>query len=966
MRSRLSRSSVSTAVFDLVRIGLLIAPMVLAAAIVAGLIALAGLVVPWSWYLVIVVAPALYLAWLYMYLIVCGMIVGSLTRRYPKPRYRVAPAGARVQRVVFEDLGALAAIVCYRRLAILHDLPLARAMNGSTIFNHAFLRSYSPSYSIGPGSVNMGLLYDPDLTEIGERVVIGSGAVVCAHSMSTRPDGSVVYVSAPIRIGDRATIGGEARVALGCVIGDDAIVEPGAIVPAMTRIPAGEVWGGNPASFRRTRDDLVPTGAAAAAPVSTSEVRPNGDVQSSGVASPGQDELRRLVLYALDLDDAGAPAEPSSETCPTWDSLGQLAIAAAIFDRYGVVVPEDDVYRLRTLRDVHHAVHGRVAPADAGVPGSPNGASHPVTTDEPSLPDDLELLPLLDHQAATRALAAWPVIGLAGAQPVQVAVAATFTAHALAPALRLWAGAYGFDVGCRFAGYDQVVQTLLDESGPFGTNRAGVNVVLARPEDIWTGSAADTVARIDQIVAALRGFVDAGPLPGELLVGTLPPAVSAVAPLEEADAAWLRHEWQVRVGAVVGVTLFDVASVVERIGTERARDSAGEVVSRAPYSPLLFQELGIELVRHIRSRRRSPAKVVAVDCDNTLWGGVVGEVGLDGIELGEDGPGRAYQLFQRRLKRLKERGILLAVVSRNEEADVLEVFERHRGMVLRPDDVAAWSVNWNHKSENLRALADEMNLGLDSFVFLDDDPAVRAEVAARVPEVHVVPLPSNPAGYTEALERLWLFDGAQATAVDAARTRMMQEEGRRKRESRAPRAWRTSSPASTCASRCARGGPRVGARRPADPAHQPVQPVAQAPHPEEVRALADEASVLVLKAADRFGDYGLVGVAFVRPPDPDGAAEIDTLLMSCRALGRGVEDAFLAGMAALAASQGATSLVAPYAEGKRNAMVLDYLRRSGFAEVEPGRWTLAIADPPRPPAHVTFDGPALAVVGALE
>ncbi|MEI2616651.1 MAG: HAD-IIIC family phosphatase [Thermomicrobiales bacterium] len=98
--------------------------------------------------------------------------------------------------------------------------------------------------------------------------------------------------------------------------------------------------------------------------------------------------------------------------------------------------------------------------------------------------------------------------------------------------------------------------------------------------------------------------------------------------------------------------------------------------------------------------------------------------GWDGIELGEDGPGRAYQLFQQQLKRLKERGILLAVVSRNEEADVLEVFERHPGMVLRPADIATWSVNWRHKSENLRSLAEEMNLGLDSFVFLDDDPAV--------------------------------------------------------------------------------------------------------------------------------------------------------------------------------------------------------------------------------------------------
>lgn len=947
MHVRLPGRSIVTVLSDIATVAFLLLPMMLAAAGVAGLVALAGLAVPLRWYVALIAAPALYVVWLFLYLLLSAATIASVGRRFPKPRFRAVPPGVRVRDAVREDLGVVTAVICYRRLAIVHGLPFSHLLGSMPGFARLAMRAWAPSVSAGQSFVSWGRIYDPDLTAIGDNVVIGGGVAIVAHSMSTRPDGSIVYISAPIRIGDRVTIGGESRVGLGCVIDDDAIVEPGAVVAAMTHIGAGEVWGGNPARLRRRREDVGALRDTAAPS--------NGVDQPDGASG----DLRRLVLLALDLDDAHAPAELSSESCPAWDSLGQLAIAAAIFDRYGVSVHEDDVYRLRTLSDVGAAIAGRL-PSDAD--DEPEEGGHDASGGVIALPDDRELLPLLDHQQATRALAARPAEP--GGQPVEVVVAATFVAQPLASALRLWAGAFGFDVACRFADYDQIVQTLLDPRGQFAANHSGVNLVLARVEDLWAGSRPDSLARVEQIVAALGQHVADGAGPAELLVGTLPPAISTLTPVERDDAEWLRHEWRERIRSVPGVALLDVAGVVERVGVERSRDSAAEAHSRAPYSPVLYQELGIALARHVRSQRRSPAKVVAIDADNTLWGGVVGEVGLDGITLGEDGADRAFQLFQQELKRLKERGILLAVVSRNEEADVLEVFERHPGMILRADDIAAWSVGWGHKSDSLRALADEMSLGLDSFVFLDDDPAVRAEVAERAPEVHVLPLPADPSGYTETLARLWLFDGAQATAVDAARTRMMQEEGRRKRESRS---------AASLAEFLAGLELRVVLRPPDDAEWARVAQLTQRTNQfnlslvrrtvEEARALAGEATVLTLTAADRFGDYGLVGVAVVRPPDATGDAEIDTLLMSCRALGRGVEDALLAGMAALAAGQGATTLVAPYVEGKRNAMVLDYLRRSGFVEGAPRRWVLPLAEPPAVPPHVAFEGPALAPAG---
>ena len=638
------------------------------------------------------------------------------------------------------------------------------------------------------------------------------------------------------------------------------------------------------------------------------------------------------------------------------------------------MVDDGELYRIRTLHDVADAIAGRrlaEPTVDAGI--DPSVASsvdeHSAQTGpEPSLPDDLEMLPLLDPRDATRLLAERVQAEQGNdenATPLRVAIAATFTAQPVATSLRLWGRASGFEIDCHFADYDQIMQTLIDDSSAFGTNGDGVNVLLLRPEDLTSESPEQAGAQIEQILQAIHHFTETRQSRGQLLVGTLPPVVSSFSLTDQQEIDALRHEWRSRLGSIPGVEMFDFSRLVERIGIDEARSNSGEALHRAPYSPRLYQELGIALVRQIRSKRRSPAKVIAVDCDNTLWGGVVGEVGPEGIQLGPDGPGRSFQLFQHYLKHLKNRGILLAVVSRNEERDVLDVFENHPEMILRPDDIATWAVNWNHKSENLRELAEEMNLGIDSFVFLDDDPAVRAEVMTRRPEVHVVPMPADPAAYCETLSRLWLFDGAQATAVDAARTQMMQEESRRKREQRT---------VGSLDQFLASLELRVEMGPPSDQEWPRVAQLTQRTNQfslslkrrtlEEVKSLGPDTSVLVLKASDRFGDYGLVGVGIVKRGSGIRTSEIDTLLMSCRALGRGVEDAFLHGLAQVAAWQGADTLVAPFVDGPRNGMIKDFLVRSGFNETESNLWTLSIAQLPPLPDHVDFRDPERVEIGA--
>jgi FkbH-like protein len=957
-----NRSLFAALISNLTAAVVLVGPMLLAAAGVAVLAALIGAGPQWPWFTWIVVAPLVYLSWLILYLATSAVIIRQIGSRHPKPRHVVMRPG---QGRSPEALGVRTAAWCYGLFHVVERLPFARAMGWVPCLSTLWLRAYSPALHLGTDVMNLGFIIDPDLTEVGDHAVIGRASVLTAHTMVAREDETLVFTSAPIKIGRRVTLGGEAYVELGCVIGDDAVLEPRAVVAPFTKIPAGEVWGGNPASFLRKRNaaEVPQHGAKTALAIPPSDADTHvSPVMSSGATSVSIEDVRGLVIDALRLAPDEAPAELSRETCAEWDSLGQVAIAAALFDRYGIGIDGEDVFRIDTLREIAVLIaREKREPAHSDQPkhGTINRkivSVQEVGADASSvLPDDIEMLPLMETQEATRALAARFDNTPAGAQHLRVCIAASFTVQQVSPTLRLWGRAFGLEVECCIAEYDQIVQTLLDPGGRFADNRDGVNVVLTRPEDLVSDDAEEATTRMDDLLKALRSFTGDSASRGQLLVGTLPPAVSAFSDVSERRASALRDRWAGALEQLPGVEAFPFGRVVEHLGIESARSSQNEVLARAPYSPRLYQRLGMALVRSILATRRPPAKVIAVDCDNTLWGGVVGEVGLEGIQLGPDGPGRSFQLFQRYLKRLQARGFLLVVASRNEQHDVREVFENHPEMVLRPDDIAAWRVNWERKSQNLPALAEELRLGVDSFVFLDDDPVVRLEVQSLVPGVHVVPLPSDPSRYCETLARLWLFDGLRPTAVDVARTRMMHEETRRQEEERSFRSLDQFLAGLDLQVEMGPPGEQEWAR---------VAQLTQRTNQfslslkrrtlEQLRNLAAEQLVIVLKAQDRFGDYGLVGTCILVPPDQSGGCEIDTLLMSCRALGRGVEDAFLYGVGAAAARQGASKLVARYVAGPRNAQIKPFLARHGFTEVQSDIFSLPLEEVSPLPAHLRF------------
>lgn len=902
-----------------------------------------------TWIEWVIWSPFVYVTWLNSFLIACAIDIQAWRAifRYEKPRRAVTTEGSRSNQLVYLTLAM------YMREYILWTLPLIRAYLLVPGLRNLVCLASSPGVLLGPRCRVMGLLYDPDLTEIGEGAILGAGSTVSAHSLTTTPDGGFVLVTAPIVIGPRAVVGGESRVALGVRIGTDALIEPCSNVTAFTIIGDGEVWSGNPARFVRHRfetqaaDGLI----TASQPVAGRHV----------VSAIDNDALRRVVANALDLPLESVDDELTADECAAWDSLGQLGIAAALHSRFGITLSADKSFRLRSMADLREIVQAARANSESDA-GASNATASSHREEIIELPSDPELLPLLDHEAVTRALAMRGTTAgrdTSPREPLPIVIAATFTAEPVASSLKLWSHAFGILVRVEFAGYNQVQQELLGTDSLFRQNTTGLNVVLARPEDLLNDGGANTTGVADSLLDAIEHFArDAN---GSLVVATLPPAVSLFTTAERSAVESLRTRWRQRLNEIDGVEVVDFAAVVEQIGIAAAGRSDLEIVARSPYSPRVFQELGIELARLVRRRRVAPAKVLALDADGVLWGGVLAEDGRDGIQIGPDHPGRSFQLFQQQILQLKQRGVLLVLVSRNEEEDVFRMLDEHPGMLIRRDDITATRINWKPKSENLRELAAELGLGLDSFVFVDDDVANRFEVARHAPQVTVLPLPTDPALYCQTLTRLWRFDTPRVTDEDRLRSAMMRQEQQRQHERET-----AGDLESYLHSLQLRVRMRVAGAADLPRVAQLTQKTNQFNTSlrrrdlAEIKSLGPQTTIYVVEASDKFGDYGLVGVAILRANDSH--FELDTLLMSCRALGRGVEEATLHGLVQAVSARGGRVLTAPFVSGPRNQPARTFLQRTGWTEQPGGLFMLDTTRPVPLPAHVNWIGPEVDVV----
>ena len=349
-------------------------------------------------------------------------------------------------------------------------------------------------------------------------------------------------------------------------------------------------------------------------------------------------------------------------------------------------------------------------------------------------------------------------------------------------------------------------------------------------------------------------------------------------------------------------------------------------VAKILYSHNLFEKAATEMRSVIRCSLGLTKKVVVCDLDNTLWGGVVGDDGPQNIKLGAPDPlGECFQAFQSALKGLRSRGILLTICSKNDEKLALSVIEEHPAMILRKADFVGWRINWKDKAENLIALAEELNLGLDSFVFLDDSPQERDQVRQLLSQVYVPDLPASPSEYAPFLASLDCFETPNLGKEDFERTEMYRAERERKETldvSGDVENWLGSLQIKVSVAPLRRESlPR--AAQLLNKTNQFNLTLRRLDEKSFWDWAEDPAnSIYTFNVSDRFGDFGLVGLSSISVTGAD--AKITDFVMSCRVMGKKVEEALLGYTVERAKASGAAHIIAPPVDGPRNGPAKDF------------------------------------------
>ncbi|HVY02132.1 MAG TPA: HAD-IIIC family phosphatase [Caulobacterales bacterium] len=607
-------------------------------------------------------------------------------------------------------------------------------------------------------------------------------------------------------------------------------------------------------------------------------------------------------------------------------------------------------------------------------PGGPGPRPDPAAIADAVRQLRAKIAPDMDFTAASAAVRQLNKLrreGVKSAVSTKIAVLGSTTTTQLASFLNLFLFAHNIDAEIYEAPYGLVRQEILDPNAALYRFKPNFIFIATTRRDLGaTPALADTREAVDQLIGETAGEWDMlwqtarERLDCQIIQNNFdPPPVRVFGAIEtiypgapgyfidgvNRELARRAPRW---------VSIHDLAGLAANVGRWNWGDDRFFHLAKLPCAPehLALYAHGVAAIAAARLGRSR--KCLVLDLDNTLWGGVIGDDGLAGINIGQgDAVGEAFAAFQSYAKALAARGVILAVCSKNEEANAREPFEKHSDMVLRLEDIACFVANWEDKAGNIRRIAQELNIGLDALVFADDNPAERDIVRQFVPEVAVPELPADPADYIRAIEKHRYFEMIAVSEEDLQRTEMYRANAQRREI-----AGGAADMDSFLRSLAMRGwiGP-VGDLE-LDRTVQLIGKSNQFNLTTRRHSAADVQRMMespdwitrVVKLADRFGDNGLISVLFARQ-EGDGL-HIDTWLMSCRVLKRGVEQFLLNDLVAEARARGAARLIGEYIPTAKNALVENHYADLGFAPLAGGengttRWQYEIGPDWAPGAH---------------
>jgi FkbH-like protein len=568
-----------------------------------------------------------------------------------------------------------------------------------------------------------------------------------------------------------------------------------------------------------------------------------------------------------------------------------------------------------------------------------------------------------------RRLASSPAGQPATRADADIALLATFTTDLVSELLPLAGRVHGLGLRVREVPFGQVERSLMDPASPVYRQPPRYVVLAGTHADFLPASFvpgdADAAERlVSEAVDRLTGlWASATGLGSQVIqLGYAPPATDPLGPgcwrsTGSVSAIVREVNWRLAARAGTGVRFVDVERLAAVVGLPRWSDPRCWYRFRQPFSMDAVPWLAAAVAETIAVDTGATRRCIVVDLDNTLWGGVIGQDGIRGLVLGSGPDGEAYADFQRFLRGLVARGLVLAVCSKNDPGLAERAIGEVPGMVLRPEDFAAISSGWEPKSRQLVALARQLRLGLDALVFADDDAAECAEVAAALPDVAVVHLAGRPSAFPTAVASVRGLASGSSDA-DAARARSyaalrQAEELRAQHPGGLDEHLRglemTATLTTVDGTTLARVAELVAKT------NQFNLTTRRRTEAQLAGLLADGATFAAcLRLADRFADHGIVGVVLASVDGED--AEIDTLLLSCRVIGRTAERNLVAAAAQWASARGAGRLLGRYLPTRRNAVVRDFYAELGFrlrdetpAGARTFEYDLTLGCPPRSP-----------------
>jgi FkbH-like protein len=576
-------------------------------------------------------------------------------------------------------------------------------------------------------------------------------------------------------------------------------------------------------------------------------------------------------------------------------------------------------------------------------------------------------LPTLDYTSAQSLVRILKQVEERGAAPgdaARIAVLGSFTTGQLTDLTRLFLFAAGVRAEIYEADYGVFRQEILDPTSRLNAFRPQFALLCATRHDLAHVPELDADAQgVAQLVEAERA--DWADLWERLHRQTgcqvvqgnfVPPAWRLLANHEPRHPASL-GSFIAQLNATLVerappfVTIHDVDQLAAQLGRRAWSDERFFHQAKLPCSPEFLVEYAHDLASIVAAQLGLAKKCLVLDLDNTLWGGVVGDDGMAGLRLGQgDAESEAFLDVQRYARGLRRRGVILAVCSANEDKHARQVFLEHPDMILKLDDIACFVANWNDKATNLRAIAAELNIGLSSMVFLDDDPTQRSLVRQLLPEVSVPEVPRDPAEFIGILERRRYFQVVSMGAEDLGRTELYRGNAERKSSMSSAESLEDFLATLEMVATIEPIG-EANLQRSAQLINKTNQfnLTTRRYPPASVLSMAQDPQWITrtVRLTDRFGDNGLISVLLAK--QADGVLHVDTWLMSCRVLRRGVESFLMNHLFEAARQCGAERIRGEYAPSPKNELVREHYRKLGFtlsrSEAD-GRcvWELPVTD----------------------